>query len=101
MQSNITTTESPKLRINTTVQVYDTVELSLDLPYFCKSSDAFWKIVSQDKAVRVSTYSSCVMILDPTHSHNAKDIASSVIVNESDFNAALQTALDNIQKTAA
>jgi hypothetical protein len=97
MQSNILTAESPKLKLSTTVQVFDNVELDIDLPYYCKSSDAYWKVVSQDKAIRVSTYSSCLMLLDPTHSHNAKDIASAVVVSKQDFNQAFEAALSNIQ----
>lgn len=103
MQSNKITTESPKLKIKTTVQVYDNVELDIDLPYFCKAPDAFWMITDQNKAIRVSGYPSlgCIMLVDPTHSHNAKDIAAAVAITREEFNKAYQTALYNIQKTAA
>jgi hypothetical protein len=98
-----TTTDTAKLKISTTVQVYDTVELNIDLPYYCKSPDAYWKIISETESVRVSGYPNpcCVMIINPTHSHNAKDIAVAVVVSEQEFNQVLETALSNIKKLAA
>jgi hypothetical protein len=41
------------------------------------------------------------MIINPTHSHNAKDIAVAVVVSEQEFNQVLETALSNIKKLAA
>lgn len=73
-----------KLQIQTTVQVYDTVNLDIELPYYCKTSDgAYHKIITPRKALRLTDHS--LIIVNPQHSHTAKEIAASTVVTENEF----------------
>jgi hypothetical protein len=102
MQNYSTTTEQTKssMKIQTTVTVHDTVELDIELPYYCKTADAFIKVVAEDKAVRVSSFGTLIMITDPSFDHNAKEIASAVVATEDQFNQAYENALSNIKALA-
>jgi hypothetical protein len=98
--TNLTpTTDTKKLKINTTVQVYDTVELDIDLPYFCKTpDDVYFKIVSDTEAVRLWADTGCIMICNPQNSHNAREIAKATVVEEIEFQLAYSNAITHLDK---
>jgi hypothetical protein len=86
------------MKIQTTVQVNEVVEFDIEFPYYCQTPDAFYYVMSEDKAIRVSNYNGCecVMVSSPQHSHTARQIGSAVAVTKSDFDAALDHALTAI-----
>lgn len=53
MQNYTSQTENPKLKIETMVQVWDTVKLDVDLPYYFKIDSYLYKVVTTEHLIRV------------------------------------------------
>jgi hypothetical protein len=86
------------MKIQTTVTVNELIEMEIEFPYYCKTEDAFYYVISENKAIRVSNYNSCecVMVTSPQHSHTAREIGKAVACSEKDYEAALNNALQAI-----
>jgi hypothetical protein len=100
MQNYQLTPKNQKLKIETTVQVLDTVSVDVDLPYFCKNCGVYFKVVNESKALRVTNYLGHVAIIvsNPSHSHTAQEIASSTAITENEFDVFVHGALSEVDE---
>lgn len=94
------------MKLQTTVQVTQLVEIDIEFPYYCQKDDVFFKVESEERAVRVSNYKGtpCIMVTSPAYSNTMNEIAKSTACTKLDFEIAQQTVLNNIiskQKTVA
>jgi hypothetical protein len=99
MQKYSNTTESPKLSIATKTEV--DVYLEVDLPYYCRTSDTYFKVISLEKALRV-TNNNCfsIIITNPTYSHIQREIASGIAITESEFDKAALAVITDVEEIA-
>ena len=90
------------MKIQTTVQINELIEIEIEFPYYCKTEDAFYYVMSEDKAIRVSNYNGCecVMVSSPQHSHTARQLGTAVACTKCDYESALGRALDAINSPA-
>jgi hypothetical protein len=92
----------PTLRIQTTVQVFDVVELDVHLPYYCKTDEVYYRVVTPTHALRVTVNNdfSTLMICNPEYEHTKQEIAKAPACTEHEFYQAFLKAYNNIQKVA-
>jgi hypothetical protein len=85
------------MKIQTTVKVYDVVEMDISFPYYCKTDDSFLMLVSETKALRI-TCQGCksIMTTSPTASHTKQEIASAVVCSGKEFFDAYTNAFNAI-----
>jgi hypothetical protein len=84
------------MKIQTTVTVYDTIEMEIELPYYCKFEDKFYKIFSENKTIRVSYSPTYSTICSSATWLFEKEIAKAVSITPVEFAEAYVAALDNI-----
>jgi hypothetical protein len=74
------------MKIQTTVKVYDVVEMDIQFPFYCKTDDSFLMLVSETKALRVTCQGCCsIMTTSPTREHTKQEIASAVVCSAKEF----------------
>jgi hypothetical protein len=98
MQNYNSTTETPKLKIKTTIS--EEFEKEIDLPYYCKfSDDHFLKVESDRKAITVQTYHFAYSIrVDDIPNYSI--IAQSEECSKEEFNTAFETVLTKLQNVS-
>ena len=86
------------MKIQTTVQINELIEIEIEFPYYCKTEDAYYYVMSEDKAIRVSNYNGCecVMVSSPQHSHTARQLGTAVACTKDDYESAFYLALKAI-----
>jgi hypothetical protein len=89
------------MKLQTTITVHDVVEVDIELPYYCKTSDSFLLVVSETEALRV-TCQGCnsIMTTKPTAEHTKEEIASATACTQKEFYEAYRKAFDTIWKVA-
>jgi hypothetical protein len=86
------------MKIQTTVTESKTVDIEIELPYYCKVDDHTYKVVSEDKTIQV-TKNSIGTYTDVTAASTwlfKKDISEGEVISASEFETAYLNALDTI-----
>jgi hypothetical protein len=83
------------MKIQTTVKVYDVVELDIQLPYYCKNDDSFFCVESEEDVTDVcltthgyTRISKCSLV-----ERTKEEITKSTSITRREFEAAKQKAL--------
>lgn len=97
MQSTEIKTETPKLKIKTTITEKRQIDIEVDSPYYCKYSDGHFLRVEQDYTLSVKTYQHNTGIDRGHTEHWSGVIPSCTECTEEEFNQAYETALTKIQ----
>lgn len=99
MQSNNTTTETPKLKISETITHTERVEKSVSLPYFFKDVECGYlcKVVSNEHFILVDNSSNWWSArVRPVKSYLI-EVAKGLPITEDEFEAAYENALMCVQ----
>lgn len=99
MTNLTTTTETQKLKISATVTEKKSVEREINLPYFCKLSDTFYKVANENSVLKVDPSDSYTCVIKLGLWLIKDDILKAEQTTEENFNEAYETAFTNI-KTA-
>jgi hypothetical protein len=86
------------MKIQTTVQVNEIIEVDIELPYYCQYEDKFYKVVSKEKTIKVSPYEKYSYISSSATWLFEKEIAKATTINSLRFADAYLQAMDNITK---
>jgi hypothetical protein len=86
------------MKIQTTVTVYDTIEMDIKLPYYCQFEDKIFKVVSENKTIRVSHSETYNVITSAATWLFEKEIAKATAISPAKFTDAYLQALDGISK---
>ena len=87
------------MKIQTTITVYDTIEMDIELPYYCQFEDKFFKVVSDKKTIQVTARESYSNICSTETWLYEKDIARATAITAVQFADAYVNALNNITGT--
>jgi hypothetical protein len=99
MQNYVTATESAKssMKIITTITEKKFIEKEIELPYFCKYTDYYYKVATE-KEVVVADYSTGYSSVKRMGFWLAEEnIIKAEPITEQEFNQAFETALNNVK----
>jgi hypothetical protein len=80
-----TETITEKLKINTTINKREEITLELDLPFYAKSGDKFFKVISKDLTVFVNAQESYKQVTASMSFVYYDEIAKGEAISEDDF----------------
>lgn len=87
------------MKIQTTVTVNEIIEVEIELPYYCKYEDKFFKVISEKKTIQVTARETYSNICSTQTWLYEKDIARATTILSYEFENAYLNALSNISST--
>jgi hypothetical protein len=91
-----------RIKIKTTIAVYDMVEVEIDLPYYCKDKNgSFYCVHKPDVVYQIKHSDTFTMVIKTSLFVMDKNIAEATKCPRDEYLEALEIATDNFLKSEA